>query len=60
MYLLIGSEPKALLIDTGDVADPSQMPLANTVMQLLPGDASAKASPCLWSIPIGTLISSGR
>jgi hydroxyacylglutathione hydrolase len=41
MYLLIGST-KALLIDTGDVADPSQMPLANTVMQLLPGDTSAK------------------
>jgi hydroxyacylglutathione hydrolase len=41
MYLLIGSQ-KALLIDTGDVADPSQMPLANTVMQLLPGDGRAK------------------
>jgi hydroxyacylglutathione hydrolase len=41
MYLLIGSR-KALLIDTGDVADPKQMPLAETVMSLLPGDASAK------------------
>ncbi len=41
MYLLIGSG-KALLIDTGDVADPNQMPLANTVMRLLPGDESAK------------------
>src|SRR6266567_2266022 len=41
MYLLIGST-KALLIDTGDVADPSQMPLAKTVMGLLPGDASEK------------------
>jgi hydroxyacylglutathione hydrolase len=41
MYLLIGSR-KALLIDTGDVADPNQMPLADTVMNLLPGDASAK------------------
>jgi hydroxyacylglutathione hydrolase len=41
MYLLIGSE-KALLIDTGDVADPNQMPLANTVMRLLPGEAPAK------------------
>lgn len=40
-YLLIGSK-KALLIDTGDLADPSQMPLAKTVMSLLPGDASAK------------------
>ena len=36
MYLLIGSA-KALLIDTGDIADPNQMPLAKTVMQLLPG-----------------------
>jgi hydroxyacylglutathione hydrolase len=41
MYLLIGSR-KALLIDTGDVADPNQMPLAKTVISLLPGDASAK------------------
>jgi hydroxyacylglutathione hydrolase len=36
MYLLIGST-KALLIDTGDVADANRMPLANTVMRLLPG-----------------------
>jgi hydroxyacylglutathione hydrolase len=41
MYLLVGSE-KALLIDTGDVGDPSKMPLANTVMGLLPGERSAK------------------
>jgi hydroxyacylglutathione hydrolase len=41
MYLLIGSR-KALLIDTGDVADPNRMPLAKTVLSLLPGDASAK------------------
>ena len=41
MYLLIGST-KALLIDTGDVADPDQMPLAKTVMNLLPGDGPAK------------------
>jgi hydroxyacylglutathione hydrolase len=41
MYLVIGST-KALLIDTGDVADANQMPLATTVMQLLPGDGSAK------------------
>jgi glyoxylase-like metal-dependent hydrolase (beta-lactamase superfamily II) len=38
VFLLIGSS-KALLIDTGDVADPSRMPLASTVMQLLPKDA---------------------
>lgn len=41
MYLLIGSK-RALLIDTGDVADPKQMPLAKTVMDLLPADAGAK------------------
>ncbi len=35
MYLLIGSS-KALLIDTGDVADPKLMPLVETVMRLLP------------------------
>jgi hydroxyacylglutathione hydrolase len=43
MYLLIGSR-KALLIDTGDVADPRQMPLANTVMGLLPKEGAAKLS----------------
>jgi hydroxyacylglutathione hydrolase len=41
MYLLVGST-KALLIDTGDVADPDQMPLAKTMMHLLPGDGPAK------------------
>lgn len=41
MYLLIGSA-KALLIDTGDVADPNRMPLAKTVLQLVPGDGPAK------------------
>lgn len=41
VYLLIGST-KALLIDSGDVADPGEMPLANTVMHLLPGDGSQK------------------
>src|SRR5215475_7842507 len=35
IYLLIGSE-KALLIDTGAVADPKAMPLAKTVLELLP------------------------
>jgi hydroxyacylglutathione hydrolase len=34
MYLLIGAN-KALLIDTGDVADPKQMPLAQTVLPFL-------------------------
>jgi hydroxyacylglutathione hydrolase len=35
LYLLVGTT-KALLIDTGDVADAKQMPLAQTVMALLP------------------------
>lgn len=34
MYLLIGND-RALLIDTGDVADPQKMPLAQTVEALL-------------------------
>jgi len=41
MYLLIGST-KALLIDTGDVTDPERMPLAKTVMNLLPGAEPSK------------------
>jgi hydroxyacylglutathione hydrolase len=41
LYLLIGAN-KALLIDTGDVADPNLMPLAKTVMQLLPSQGTAK------------------
>jgi hydroxyacylglutathione hydrolase len=41
IYLLVGST-KALLIDTGDVADPKQMPLAQTVMDLLPAEGPAK------------------
>jgi len=35
IYLLIGSD-KALLIDTGAVADPKPMPLAKTILELLP------------------------
>ena len=34
IYLLIGSD-KALLIDTGAVADPRKMPLAKTILELL-------------------------
>jgi hydroxyacylglutathione hydrolase len=41
MYLLVGSN-KALLIDTGDVADRKQMPLAQTVMALLPSAGESK------------------
>ena len=41
MYLLIGST-KALLIDTGDISDPNVIPLADTVMHLLPGEGPAK------------------
>jgi Zn-dependent hydrolases, including glyoxylases len=35
LYLLIGSD-KALLIDTGAVADAKEMPLAKTILELLP------------------------
>jgi len=35
MYLVIG-DTRALLIDTGDVADPRKMPLARTVLRLVP------------------------
>ena len=41
LYLLIGST-KALLIDTGDIEDPKVVPLANTVMGLIPGEGAAK------------------
>ncbi|WP_158792390.1 MBL fold metallo-hydrolase [Granulicella sp. L60] len=41
MYLLVGST-RAMLIDTGDVADADHMPLATTVMGLLPSNGSAK------------------
>ena len=41
LYLLIGSI-RALLIDTGDVADPQKMPLAKTVLDLLPSAGSGK------------------
>src|SRR5436189_674846 len=45
LYLLIGSD-KALLIDTGAVADPKQMPLAKTILELLP-DKDHKKLPLL-------------
>jgi hydroxyacylglutathione hydrolase len=45
IYLLIGSD-KALLIDTGAVADPDAMPLAKTILQLLP-DKDDKKLPLL-------------
>lgn len=41
IYLLVGST-RALLIDTGDVADPKLMPLAQTVLGLLPGEGRSK------------------
>jgi hydroxyacylglutathione hydrolase len=41
MYLLVGST-KALLIDSGDIADPNVVPLAETVMRLLPGEGPSK------------------
>ena len=45
IYLLIGSN-KALLIDTGAVADPKGMPLAKTILELLP-DKDGKELPLL-------------
>ena len=41
MYLLLGSS-KALLIDTGAVEDPKKMPLADTVIGLLPKVGDSK------------------
>jgi hydroxyacylglutathione hydrolase len=41
MYLLLGSE-RALLIDSGDVADAGRMPLAATVLALLPIQGSVR------------------
>jgi hydroxyacylglutathione hydrolase len=40
MYLLIGNK-RALLIDTGDIADAKLMPLQTLVMSLLPGEPAA-------------------
>jgi len=45
LYLLVGSD-KALLIDTGAVADPKEMPLAKTIFELLP-DKDHKKLPLL-------------
>jgi hydroxyacylglutathione hydrolase len=41
IYLLVGSD-KALLIDTGAIADPQKMPLAKTILELLPGKDGKK------------------
>jgi len=41
LYLLVGSK-RALLIDTGAVAGPEEMPLGSTVMGLLPGEGPSK------------------
>jgi len=45
LYLLVGSD-KALLIDTGAVEDPKEMPLAKTILELLP-DKDHKKLPLL-------------
>jgi hydroxyacylglutathione hydrolase len=45
LYLLLGSD-KALLIDTGAVADAKAMPLAKTILELLP-DKDHKKLPLL-------------
>ena len=41
LFLLVGSE-KALLIDSGAIADASQMPVAKTVLDLLPASGAGK------------------
>lgn len=41
IYLLVGSK-RAMLVDTGDVADPAAMPLARTVLSLLPREGNAR------------------
>jgi glyoxylase-like metal-dependent hydrolase (beta-lactamase superfamily II) len=41
LYLLVGSD-KALLIDTGAVAESARMPLAKTVLELLPSEDKGK------------------
>lgn len=41
LYLLVGRR-RALLIDTGDVADPARMPLAAEVLARLPKDGPAR------------------
>ena len=49
LYLLVGSD-KALLIDTGAVADSKEMPLAKTILELLP-DKDHKRFHFWWRIP---------
>lgn len=41
LYLLIGQD-RALLVDSGAIADPGRMPLAATVMELLPAKGDAR------------------
>lgn len=41
LYLIVGSD-RALLIDTGAIADSATMPLARTVLGLLPGEVASK------------------
>jgi hydroxyacylglutathione hydrolase len=45
LYLLVGSD-KALLIDTGAIADSKEMPLAKTILDLLP-DRNGQKLPLL-------------
>src|SRR3546814_16240672 len=45
LYLLVGSD-RALLIDTGAVADPARMPLAKTVLEI--GLASCRERVCQY------------
>ena len=59
VYLLIGSD-KALLIDTGAVADPQAMPLAKMISELLPEKNRQKASTPGGAYPQASGSSRGR
>jgi hypothetical protein len=58
IYLLIGAD-KALLIDTGAVADSKAMPLAKTIMELLP-DKDGKKLHSWWRTRTGIWIIARR
>ena len=55
MYLLIGDD-EALLIDTGAVEDAAKMPLAQTVLELLPSRRRRRRFRCWCCILTGTAI----
>jgi glyoxylase-like metal-dependent hydrolase (beta-lactamase superfamily II) len=42
VHVSVDGNKQALLIDTGDIADPKLMPLETLAMSLLPGETGAK------------------